>query len=275
MPREQQAHTPWQRAIRPRNDNRSPEGERRRGVGDRGTSSERDGDSDSQAGKGERSMEAPHHADRGNTKLIIPDKPKRILIADDEHLMASGIARAVASLGYQVLGPVSDGRAAIHAAETELPDMCLLDIEMPEMDGLQAANEIWGNMGIPAILISAYSQQEYIDRATETGVFAYLIKPVNADDLRVAIGIAWTRVKQQDVLAGRIRQLEITIDNRKAIEKAKWILVETNGFDEATAHASLQRHARTNQLKLHEVATAIVDGDLDPSIIQPRKPHVG
>lgn len=267
MPCDDRVQTAQQPTAEPHG-NRGPEREPRRSDRDATPTPSAPGST-----KGEQSADPKPQTALGNKKRLIAEKPKRLLIADDEHLMASGIARAVTSLGYEVLGPVSDGRAAIHAAETDLPDMCLLDIEMPEMDGLLAANEIWSNMGIPAILISAYSQQEYIDRAMETGVFAYLLKPVNADDLRVAIGIAWTRAKQQDVLAGRIRQLENTIENRKTIEQAKWALVEANGFDEATAHTSLQRHARTNRLKLHEVATAILAGDLDPGIIQPRQPH--
>jgi AmiR/NasT family two-component response regulator len=207
-----------------------------------------------------------------NGELVIPETPRRILIADDEHLIASGLAASVQSLGYQVIGPVSDGRAAIIAAEAELPDLCLMDIKMPEMDGLQAANEIWKQMGIPTILISAFSDQEYVNRAIETGVFGYLLKPVNADDLRVAIGVAWMRAKQQDMLLKRVDQLLLTIENRKTIEQAKWRIVEMNKLSEPEAHTALQRFARSTRQKLHDVATQLLEGKLAASEFDPKPP---
>lgn len=212
----------------------------------------------------------PAKRDFRGTDLVVAERPARILVADDEHLPASALATSLRSLGYQVIGPVSDGRSAVHAAETELPDMCILDIKMPELDGLHAAHDIWSNMGIPAVLVSAFSHQEYVDRAMATGVFGYLLKPVNADHLRVAIGVAWSRAKQQDVLARRVSQLEQTIENRKTIEQAKWMLVSANGFDEPTAHTALQRYARTKRQKLYEVASLLLNGELDPAAIVPR-----
>ncbi|MGP1347793.1 MAG: ANTAR domain-containing response regulator [Phycisphaerales bacterium] len=207
-------------------------------------------------------------AERDESKL--PDRPRRILIADDEHLMASGVASHLQTLGYTVVAVASDGRSAIHSSETEIPDLCLLDIRMPEVDGLVAARTIWHELGIPSVLISAYSNDEYIQRASDTGVFGYLLKPVSAEDLRVTIPIAWSTVRQQDAINSRAKQLQRTLAQRRTIEEAKWILVRDLGLDESTSHSTMQRHARSTRQTLHDTAVAIINGEIEPQTLIPK-----
>lgn len=119
--------------------------------------------------------------------------PRRILVADDEHLVGRHTTSALKTLGFEVIGPAKNGAEAIALAEREKPEMAILDIRMPEMDGLAAARELWERYRMPVIILSAFSNDRYLDQARKTGVFGYLIKPAMMDDLRVSIGVAWSR----------------------------------------------------------------------------------
>jgi len=123
------------------------------------------------------------------------EAPRRILVADDEHLVGRHTTSALKTLGFEVVGPAKNGAEAVKLAEREQPDMAILDIRMPEMDGLAAARELWQRFGTPVIILSAFSNERYLDQARKTGVFGYLIKPAMMDDLRVAIGVAWSRYR--------------------------------------------------------------------------------
>jgi DNA-binding NarL/FixJ family response regulator len=119
------------------------------------------------------------------------DGPKRLLVADDEHLVAMGMKNNLEELGYEVIGPAGDGQAAITLCETLKPDMALLDIQMPGLNGLAAAEKIYQELHIPVVIFSAYSDQEYVDSSNDAGVFGYILKPVTRDQLRVGIEVAW------------------------------------------------------------------------------------
>lgn len=183
-----------------------------------------------------------------------------MLIADDEHLMATGLASSIRSLGYTVVGPVGDGRAAVELARQDPPDLAILDIRMPEMDGLSAAEHLWNDAAVPTIIVSAFSDKRYIEHAQEIGVFGYLLKPVSTENLRVTLAIAWARATSHEVQRKRITQLETTLTNRKIVEQAKWTLIESEGLSEPEAHAKLQRTARNNRRPLVEVAQEVLDG---------------
>lgn len=191
----------------------------------------------------------------------------RIIIADDEHLMATGLANAVASIGHTVVGPFADGAEALEAASNSEADMCVLDVRMPRMTGLEAASEIWDRYQIPTILLSAYTDDEYIERAAQPGVFGYLVKPVDSERLRITIEMARNRVADRKAQTDRISQLETTLTNRRRVEQAKWHLVDTQGIAEPEAHALIQRVARDNRSRLIDVADDILNGELeiDPS----------
>jgi response regulator NasT len=189
--------------------------------------------------------------------------PKRILVADDEHLIAQMLVDQLVSLGCEPIGPASTGEQAIQLARTERPDLALLDIRMPQLDGLAAARGIWVELGIPVVIISAYSEPESIAGGEDLGVFGYLIKPINAEDLRVAIAVAWRRWHAHLTQTSRIRQLEKSLDARRAVEQAKWMLVKALSIEEPEAHRRLQDHARRERAPIAAIAQKIIEGTID------------
>ncbi|HVP73833.1 MAG TPA: response regulator [Phycisphaerales bacterium] len=212
-------------------------------------------------------MTAPHtsqtppQAFESETWHKLPLHPHRVLIADDEHLVASGVAVNLRELGYEVLGPASDGDEALALCETSHPDMALLDIRMPKRDGLAAAEIAFRQMGIPVMIFSAYSDPEYVSSGNRVGVFGYLLKPVTQDQMRVGISVAWGRFLDYAQHHTEILSLRQRLEDRKIIEQAKWILVKRRGIEEPDAMRLLQKQARNNRRPLVEVARAVLEND--------------
>jgi response regulator NasT len=194
--------------------------------------------------------------------------PERILVADDEYLMATGLASSIRSLDYQVLGPVSDSEAAIELAREDRPDLALMDIRMPRESGVLAAETIWNELRVPIVLVSAYSDRAHVEAAQQLGVFGYLLKPVSVEHLRVAIAIGWARATAHLALEQRVTQLEQTLTNRKLVEQAKWLIIERKQLSEPEAHARLQKIARNNRRSIAAVAQEIIDAAASGGEIQ-------
>lgn len=194
-------------------------------------------------------------------KPALPRSPGTILVADDEHLIATGIAANIAGMGLQVAGPAADGEEAIELCRRLRPDLALLDIRMPKVGGIDAAKVIYHQYEIPVVIISAYSDQEYVDDAAQVGVFGYLLKPISSDQLRTAIQVAWSRYLASREQSEEISSLHERLENRKIIEQAKWVLVKRKNIDEPDAMRTLQRQARNNRRTLVDVARAILDSD--------------
>ncbi len=194
-------------------------------------------------------------------RLNLPQSPQRLLIADDEHLVTAGISANLRELGYAVVGPASDGDEAIEICRIHQPDLALLDIRMPNMSGLDAAKTIFNQMGIPVIILSAYSDPDYVSTANHVGVFGYMLKPVTADELRVNVAIAWGRYLDYLEQDSEIVGLRSRLEDRKVIEQAKWILVKRKDISEPEAMRLLQKHARNNRRPLPEVARSIVENE--------------
>lgn len=193
--------------------------------------------------------------------------PCRVLVADDEHLVATGIAANVTELGHTVVGVAGDGDHAVQIAREHKPDLALLDIRMPKLTGIDAAMLLYAELAVPSIIISAYSDQEYVGKihahGDAAGVFGYLLKPVSKDDLRVQIGIAQQRAAADVNHLARIKQLEANLANRRTVEQAKWILVEKKKCTEPQAHEMLQKIARDRRKPLLDIAQAVIAaGDL-------------
>jgi response regulator NasT len=184
--------------------------------------------------------------------------PRRIMVADDEHLVAMGIATSLKAVGFEVCGPATDGQAAIELARADQPDLALLDIRMPQKDGLACAAAIWNELEIPAIILSAYSSPQYVDEAQRIGVFGYLLKPITGEALRATINVAWSRAMMQIEQKCRIGQLEQTLAVRRTVELAKWRLIEHRRMTESEAHALLQRTARNERRRLADLADEIL-----------------
>jgi len=184
---------------------------------------------------------------------------QRVLIADDEHLVVEGLMRSLADLNYTVIAACRNGEEAVAACREDPPDMVLLDIQMPKMDGLEAARIIYGEMGVPVIIISAFSDSEYLRTGASVGVHGYLLKPVTRDDIEAVMTIAWARYVEHRAARGEIAQLNQRLEDRKIIERAKWVLIERLQITEAAAMRSLQRLARDNRRTLVDVARGILE----------------
>lgn len=194
--------------------------------------------------------------------------PQRILVADDEHLVAEVISKSLATLGYEVVGPVANGEQALDLARREQPDMAILDIRMPKVDGITAARALSAEMDLAILMVTAYSDEAYVRDSCEIGVHGYVLKPTSTEQLRVAIAMAWARFHQQRSMAKEVTRLRTSLERRKVVEQAKWILVEKCGLTEADAHRRLQRQARDHRKTMSEVAESILEsqsffGDAD------------
>lgn len=205
---------------------------------------------------------SPETTPSRSDRYDVPEGPLRVLIADDEHLVATGLATSLRELGHEVVGVAPDGEAALRMAREHMPTIALLDIRMPRMDGIDAAAAIATELGIPSVIISAYSDQEHLDRIRSrpdiSGVFGYLLKPVDKNDLRVAIGVAVQCSAVGSFRQRRIAQLEQNLANRRVVEQAKWLMVEKHRLNEAQAHERLQRAARDRRQQLVEIAQAVI-----------------
>jgi AmiR/NasT family two-component response regulator len=192
---------------------------------------------------------------------LLPDRPTRILVADDEHLVATDLALTLGSLGVTVVGPVADGEAAMHMARLATPDLALLDIRMPKRDGLSAAREMFAELFIPVVILSAYSDHSHVQAAQEAGVFGYLIKPAREDQLRVCLDVVWRKFRAFAALQSDNQVLRRRLEDRKLIEQAKWILVSRKLLSEPDAMKTLQKRARDARRPLVEVARAVIEAD--------------
>lgn len=189
----------------------------------------------------------------------VPFRPVRILVADDEHLIATDLSMTLAELGYQVIGPATDGESAFHLARDGRADLALLDIQMPRCDGLMAARRIFEELFIPVVILSAYSDEEYVESARSAGVFGYLVKPASPPQLRAAIDVAWGRYLRAREDDAEIAELEQKLEDRRIIERAKWILVARRGVNEEEAMRILQRQARQSRRRIVEIAQQLLD----------------
>lgn len=190
------------------------------------------------------------------------DGLRSVLIADDEHLIATSLASSLSERGVRVIGPVANGQQALDLARQDTPDLALLDIRMPILNGFEAAKALWKEMQTPSMIVSAYSDPRDIDEAARVGVFGYLVKPVDLDNLRASVAVAWSRAKAARAQTERIAQLEKNLANRRVVEQAKWRLVAALGVEEPEAHNRLQKAARSSRTPIAEVAQRVLDGDV-------------
>ncbi len=189
--------------------------------------------------------------------LGVPERPRTILIAEDEHLVAAYLASQLSELGHSVL-LATNGEEAVAMAKSGAPDMGLFDIKMPQMDGIEAARRAFAESLVPVIILSAYSDGPQIASAQDAGVFAYLVKPATADQLRATIGVAWGAFKRHMEQQANVEALQKRLDERKIIEQAKWILVSTKGMSEPDAAHHLNRTARSARRPTVELAREII-----------------
>ena len=185
----------------------------------------------------------------------------RILIADDESLRVMSLKGQLESLGHKVVAEASNGKEAVHLAEELRPDLAILDIKMPEMDGIEAAQKITAERAIPIILLTAYSERELAERAAIANVSAYLMKPISEQDLLPAIALAMSRFKEFQSLHQEVDDLRDALETRKLVERAKGILMRRLNLTEEEAFRRMQRRSQNENKRLGEIAQAIITAD--------------
>jgi two-component system, response regulator PdtaR len=184
----------------------------------------------------------------------------RILIAEDDPVIALALTERVRSLGHEPLGPVGDGAQAVAEATATRPDLYLFDIEMPELDGLEAAAELTARgLGRPVVVITGVDDRGLIERSVATGAGAYLTKPVDTRELEAAISLAAARHAELEGLQAEVVDTKQALEERKVIERAKGLLMKALGIAEPDAFRRLQLAARERNLRLVDVARAIVE----------------
>jgi len=188
-------------------------------------------------------------------------RPLRILIADDESIRLLSLRAQLTALGYQVVAEATTGAEAVALARQTQPDLAILDIKMPGMDGIEAAEQITQAQPIPIILLTAYSESQLVERAARANISAYLMKPVAEEDLLPAIALALARFSEFQALRQEVVSLREALEARKVIERAKGILMRRLNLTEEEAFRRLQRQSQDTNRKLAEVAQAIVLAD--------------
>jgi response regulator NasT len=188
---------------------------------------------------------------------------KRVLIAEDEALIRLDLAEMLGEEGYDVVGEAGDGETAVKLAEELHPDLCILDIKMPIMDGLAAAERIAGARIAPVIILTAFSQRDLVERARAAGAMAYLVKPFEKRDLLPAIEMAASRFAEIRALEAEVSGLRERLEARKLIERAKGALMTAHSMSEPEAFRWIQRAAMDNRTSMRAVAQVVL-GEATP-----------
>ena len=186
----------------------------------------------------------------------------RILVAEDEALIRMDLVEMLQGAGYEVVAEATNGQEAIDLAHLHSPDLAILDVKMPVMDGISAAEKIIDLA--PVLMLTAFSQKELIDRARDAGVMAYVVKPFTISDLVPAIEIAISRHQQMRSLADEVADLHERLETRKIIDRAKGILMKALNLSEPEAFSWIQRAAMDRRMSMKAVAQAVISPDAVP-----------
>ncbi|MFZ4811097.1 MAG: ANTAR domain-containing response regulator [Ilumatobacteraceae bacterium] len=188
----------------------------------------------------------------------------RVVIAEDEAIIRLDLKESLEEEGYEVVGEAGRGDQAIELVRELRPDLVILDIKMPVVDGLTAARTIAAERICAVLMLTAFSQREIIEEARDAGALAYLVKPFQKNDLIPAIEVAIGRFRELQNLDGEVDSLGEQLETRKLIDRAKGILMDECGFKEQEAFTYVQRMAMSERSKMREIAERIVDGTLRP-----------
>ncbi|MFP3895661.1 MAG: ANTAR domain-containing response regulator [Anaerolineales bacterium] len=182
----------------------------------------------------------------------------RVIIADDESVICMDLREMLNNLGYLVVGEAGDGRSAVNLARELRPDVVLMDIKMPDMDGIEAARILTEERIAPVVLLTAFSQRDLVERAREAGVVGYLVKPIKEDDLSPAIELALTRFAEFRELEKEVDDLQDQLETRKLLDRAKGILMDRQDLSEAEAFRRIQKMSMNTRKPMKEIAQAII-----------------
>lgn len=182
----------------------------------------------------------------------------KVLVAEDETIIRLDLRAQLEEAGYVICAEARDGAEAVELARTLRPDIAILDVKMPTLDGIEAARRILSERSIPIVMLTAYNDEELVRRAAKTGIFAYLVKPFRANELRPTIETAVARHQELSALREETARLADALAARKAIERAKGLLMEREGISEEQAFARLRRASQTSGQPMKAIADAIV-----------------
>ncbi len=182
----------------------------------------------------------------------------RVLLAEDETIIRLDLRDLLERAGLEVCAEAKNGEEAVELARSELPDVAIMDVKMPKLDGIEAAKRILDERPIPIVMLTAYGQEELVQRAAEAGVFGYLVKPFREQDLLPAIRTARARHEELAELRDEAESLAEALAARKAIERAKGLLMEKEGLSEQEAFARLRRASQLSGRPLKAVAEALI-----------------
>ena len=183
---------------------------------------------------------------------------KRVVVVEDESIIRLDIVESLTDMGYEIVGQGADGLQAIELATNLKPDLIVMDVKMPNLDGLSATEKI-AELKIPVVLLTAFSQRELIERATEAGAMAYLIKPFNPEQLHAAVEIAFSRHTQLRVLETEISDLNERFEARKTIDRAKGLLNQHAQMSEPDAFRWIQKQSMDKRVSMEEVASKVIE----------------
>jgi two-component system, response regulator PdtaR len=183
---------------------------------------------------------------------------RTVLVAEDESLIRMDIVETLRDFGFEVIAEAADGLEAVELAKSMNPDLIVMDIKMPNLDGISAAEQIQP-LKIPIVLLTAFSQKELVERASEAGAMAYVVKPFTPNDLLPAIEIAWSRHQQFTALEAEIQDLTERFETRKLVDRAKGLLNEKMNLTEPEAFRWIQKASMDRRLTMHEVAVTIIE----------------
>lgn len=188
----------------------------------------------------------------------------RVVIAEDEAIIRLDLKETLEEEGYEVVGETGRGDKAVDLVREHRPDLAILDIKMPGMDGLEAARLITAERICGVLVLTAFSQREVIEEARDAGALAYLVKPFQKSDLIPAIEVAIGRFREMQALSGEVDALGEQLEARKAIDRAKGLLMDRHGMTESDAYGFIQRGAMNHRTTMRRVAEMIVSGEITP-----------
>jgi response regulator NasT len=189
-----------------------------------------------------------------------PTTAKRILVAEDEAIIRLDLAEMLGEAGYDVVGQASNGEQAVEMATELRPDLVIMDVKMPVLDGISAAEQIGKERICPVVMLTAFSQTELVERARDAGVMAYIVKPFTATDVVPAIDIALSRWGELKELESEVADLGERLETRKAVDRAKGVLMTKLKISESEAFRWIQKTAMDRRMGMREVADAVVAG---------------
>lgn len=200
------------------------------------------------------------------------DRPRRVLIAEDEALIRLDLAEMLREEGYEVIGEAGDGQEAVEMAESLRPDLVIMDVKMPRRDGIDAASEIAGKRIAPIVILTAFSQRELVERARDAGAMAYLVKPFSINDLVPAIEVAVSRFAELSALETEVATLSDRLETRKLVERAKGLLQTKHKMTEPEAFKWIQRAAMDRRTTMRRVAEVVLETLEDTKQEPPSEP---